>query len=469
MLEPVAGKATPRAIGMTAAFLVCVLFAAPVMAGAGTFTLPLPGTLLRAVAVNGPAGRPGIALLIAANRDGKGAKSLLFLDPERRGLEPLAGGLHEEVNSLVAFDLAGNGTVEPVAGMPGVLFAPAAGGGARKVLEKPDVDLRSVAGATAGRPWLPVARTSLLELLGARTGGTLVRRVSFPLTVKAERLRWGLRLTSPPVTLLTGDPPLFAVGPEEFGRRRLKTLLLAAAGGEPIESWSLLPADEQLTSDRRYLRLDGVPVLAATTFGKIGLLAKKRLRLFVLGKDRSRKGSAPSLAFETDCPLWHPLDVLAADADGDGRKDLVLAHPGGLRGKELLVSSYHGLGGGKLDPEPRRWKLNDEAKDWLYGTDLTGDGVPDFLVLVKDRLLLYAGDPKGSRPLAARPVWSVAVSGTPKKDKGDEREEGAEDEAPGPERERFLMAFELAGGGRVALARGVQKDGRSVLTVVSQR
>ena len=452
-----------RTVVVAAAILV---FACLETALADSFTLPLPGTLLQAVAVTGPGGRAGIALLVAERRDGKGAKTLLFLDPERRGLVRVAGGLHEEVNALVPFDLAGNGGAEPVAGMPGVLFTPAGGGNARRVLEAPDVDLRSVAGATAGRPWLAAARTGLLELLGPAAGGTLARKASFPLPVRAERLRWGLRLTSPPVTLLAGDPPLFAIGPEAVGRRRIETLLLPAAGGETTEAWSLLPEDERLTSDRRYLRLDGLPALAATTFGKIGILAKKRFRLFVLGRDRSRKGSAPSFAFETDCPLWYPLDVAAADADGDGRQDLVVAHPGGLRGKEILVSAYHGSGGGRFEPEPRRWKLSEQASDWLYGTDLTGDGVPDFLVLVKDRLFLYAGDPKGSRPLAGRPLWAVTVAGAPKKDKDNEREANAEEETSGPERERFLMAFELSGGGQVALAKGVQKDGRTVLTVV---
>jgi hypothetical protein len=246
------------------------------------------------------------------------------------------------------------------------------------------------------------------------------------------------------------------------GRRRLKTLLLPPSGGETAEAWSLLPADERLTDDWRYLRFDGTPALAAATFERIGLLAKKRFRLFVLGKDRSRKGSAPVLAFETDCPLWYPLDVTSVNAVGDLDKDLVLVHPGGLRGKELQVTVYRGLGRGKFDPEPRRWKLNDEAADWLYGTDLTADGVPDLLVMVRDRLLLYAGDAVGSRPLAGRPVWSVTVAGAPKKD----RRESAEEEAPDFERERFLSAFNLSSGERIALARGVQKDGRTVLTVV---
>jgi hypothetical protein len=442
----------------------CLAFSRPGFAD--SFTLPLPGTLLRAVTIQGAAGRPGIALLVAAGRDGKGARTLLFLDPARKGLERLAGDVDGEVNALVAFDLAGDGGADPVLGMQGVLFTPAGGGGVRKVLEERDVDLRSVAGVTAGRSWLPAARAGLLELLSRAPGGGLVRGLSFPLPLRAERPRWGLRLTSPPVTLLPGDPPLFAIGPEEAGRRRLKTLLLSPADGEPTEAWSLLPAEERLMDDRRYLRLDGVPVLAAVTLGKIGILAKKRVRMFSLGKDRSRKGSAPTLAFETECPLWFPLDMAAADADGDGRQDLILAHPGGVRGREILALAFRGVGGGRLEAKPRRWKLNEEASDLLYSTDLTADGVPDLLVLIKDRLRLYPGDPKGSRPVAGQPLWSVPVAGVTKKDGKSEPETGAE-EAAGPERERYLQALNLPGGGWVVLASGIQQDGRTVLTVVT--
>lgn len=456
----------------TVGWIVGVLFGVASAVAAQSFTTPLPGTLVRAAAVNGPEGRPGIALLVAANPNYKGAKTLLFVDPERRTLTRLAAGLHEEVNTVVGFDLSGSGTASPIAGMPGVLFT-ASGGGARQVLDQPDVDLRSVTGATRGRPWIAVARAGLLELLGTAPGGGLARQKTFPLPVKAERQKWGLRLTSPPVMLLPGDPALFAVGPEEVGRRRIKTLLVPADGSPPFESWSLLAEGERLISDRLYLRVDGVPALAATTFEKIGLLARKRFRLFLLGKDRSRKGTGPVFSAETDCPLWFPLDAAAADADGDGRQDLILVHPGGMRGRETIVSAYRGLGEGRFDPDPRRWKLNDEATDWLYGPDLTGDNVPDFLLYVKDRLLLYPGDPKGSRPLAGRPAWSVAVPGAPKKESRDDDDNESLDEGDrqdiGPDRSRWLLGFDLPGGGRVVLAQGVQKDGKSVVTVVWRR
>jgi hypothetical protein len=446
--------------------LLILLFLAS-SATAQTFTTPLPGTLVRAAAVTGPDGRPGVALLVAANKDLKGAKTLLFLDPERRSLTRLATGLHEEVNTVVGFALSGSGSLAPLAGMPGVLFGSSGG----KVLDEPNVDLRSVSGATVGRPWIAAARSGLLELLAPASGGGLSRLKSFPLPVKAERQRWGLRLTSPPVTLLPGEPALFAVGPEEVSRRRIKTLLIPADGNPGTESWSLLPEGERLVSDRRYLRVDGIPALAATSFEKIGLLARKRFRLFRLDQDRSRKGTSSILSVETDCPLWFPLDVYAADTDADGHQDLVLVHPGGIRGREVVVSAYRGLGGGKFDSKARSWKLNEEVWDWHYGQDLTGDGTPDLLLYIKDRLFLYPGDSKGGRPLSGRPVWAVTVTGAPKREVEVEVGENPDPDRQdvGPDRSRYLMGFDLPGGGRTVLAQGFQKDGKSVLTVVWKR
>ncbi len=427
-------------------------------------TVSLPGFLVQAAGVTGPNGHPGVALLVSNQKDLKGPKSLWLFDPERHALERLAAGLSEEVNAVAGFDLNGNGALTPLASMPGVIFT-TSGGRPHEVLESRAIDLRSVAGIGPGRPWLPVAHTGVLELLASGPGGTLIRKSSFPLPVKAERQRWGVRLSSPPVSLLPGDPPLFAAGPDVEGRRRLKTVLQPADGTAAFEAWSLLPAGERLASDRAYLRLDGAPVLAATSFEKIGVFAKKRFRLFLLNRDRSRKGSPPVFSTDTDCPLWFPLDAATADTDGDGRQDLILSHPGGLRGKELLVSAYHGLGNGKFDPNPRRWKLNENVTDWRYGTDLTGDSLPDLLVYVGDHLLLYPGEAKGGRPVAGRALWSFPVPGAPKTEqRNDEDAEG-----PGPERERSLEVLELPGGGRIAFAKGAQKDGRTVLTFVERK
>lgn len=432
---------------------------------------PLPGKLLRWAPAKDAQGRPGIAALVASGADLK-ARSVWFIDPVWKTQQRLAD-VHEEVNAVAAFDLNGDGAATPVASMPGVLFAPG-GGGARRILESSDVDLLSVDGLSsawpAGLPWLPTARAGHLQLLTAGPGGALGRGDGFDLPLKAERPRWGIRLTSPAVTLLgSGGEPLLAVGPEPHGRRRLRSLVLAPGGGEPVESWSLLPGEERLV-DEQYLRLNGRPALAVGTIEKIGIFVKKRLRLFYLDRDRSRRGTAPVLAAATECALWNRLTTFAADADGDGQDDLALIHPEGMDGGELVVSVYRNLGNGKFENRPRKVKLALTAKDWDFGSDLTGDGVPDLLVLTDGKLHLYPGEREG-RPVASRAAWSVAV-GKSRKDREKDKDDG-----PGPGRNeeadfalatsRSLDVVDLDGDGiREIAVRGEGEKNQSVLYVL---
>jgi hypothetical protein len=377
----------------------------------------LPGVLFRGTPARDLQGRPGFAMLVAAGEKWK-AKSLWFFNPASKTLERMADGLHEEVRALAAFDLDGDGAATPLAGMPGVLFAPG-GGGLRRVLEEPDIDLSSVGGLSsawpAGLPWLPMAQAGHLQLLTAGPGG-LARGDGFALPLKVERPRWGIRLTSPAVTLLgSGGAPVLVVGPETHGKRRLRSLVLAPGGGEPVESWSLLPGEERLL-DHQYLRFDGRPALVVGTIEKIGIFVKKRFRLFYLDRDRSRRGTAPALAVETDCNLWNPLEAFATDMDGDGLADLALVHPEGMGGGDLLISVYKSLGNGKFESRPRKTKLKLTADAWSFGSDLTGDAVPDLLALADGTLHLYPGEREG-RPVASRAAWSMAVGKSRKENK----------------------------------------------------
>ncbi|HKV08447.1 MAG TPA: VCBS repeat-containing protein, partial [Thermoanaerobaculia bacterium] len=433
--------------------------------GYNILATPLPGKLLRWAPARDLQGRPGIAALVGSG-EGFKARSLWFVDPVRKTQQRLAD-VHEEVNAVAAFDLDGDGSATPVASMPGVLFAPG-GGGARRVLESADVDLLSVDGLSsawpAGLPWLPTARAGHLQLLTAGPGGGLGRGDGFDIPLKAERTRWGLRLTSPGVTLLgRGGEPLLAVGPETHGRRRLRTLVLAPGGGEPVESWSLLPGDERLLEEK-YLRINGRPALAVGTIEKIGIFVKKRLRLFYLDRDRSRRGTAPVLAVDTDCALWNPLTTFAADADGDGQDDLVLIHPEGMDSGELVVSVFRNVGEGKFEPRPRRTKLGLTAREWDFGSDLNGDGAPDLLVLADGKLHLYPGEREG-RPVASKAAWSVVVGKSQKeKDKEkDDRDEADFALATG----RSLDVVDLDGDGIQEIAvRGEGGKNQSVLYVL---
>ena len=128
----------------------------------------------------------------------------------------------------------------------------------------------------------------------------------------------------------------------------------------------------------------------------------------------------------------------------------------------MVVLVYRGLGGGRFDPNPRRWKVNAEPTDWLYGPDLSGDGVPDLALLTGDRLQVYAGDSKGASPLAGKPLRSLPVPGAPKRDDDDDPNVGDD----GTIRERFLLNVDLPGGGRAILVRGIAKDGKTALTVL---
>jgi hypothetical protein len=258
-----------------------------------------------------------------------------------------------------------------------------------------------------------------------------------------------------------GEPPLLAAGPEPVGKRRLKSLVLGQ--GEPVEAWSLLPADEQLLPDWVYLDVGGRPALAVATLEKLGIFAKKRLRLFFLAADRTRKGHSPVLAFDTACALWQRLDIAAVDANRDGRGDLVLVHPGGLRGKDLEVLVFERLEG-RFAPRPRRASVAVEAEDFHFGADVSGDRVPDLVAVANGKLLAWEGETQG-RAVAARPFLSVAVPALKQQDgpRDDDFDAAVPDERP-------LAVFDLDGDGRAeAVVRGELKDGKSTLMVLRFR
>jgi hypothetical protein len=404
----------------------------------------LPGRLLASAVARNPAGRYGLALLVAERgpaiaapgAPGKthwsaGPTSLFFLEPGTREMETVASHLPEKVDAVAALALQGGGKEQGdvlLLSEPGIIYGlvPPWGGGApaaagtRQLFAAPGLDLHSVHEDRPGLPrprlpWVPVARAGQLQLLAAadREGEGARRELrpaaSFPLPVAAKREPWGLKLSSDPVQLLPGTPPAgaprFAFGPEEQGKRRLRTLLFAPeAGAPPVEAWSLLPADEQ-DVEGTYATLNGRPILLVTSIPKIGILVKRDLRLFLLARDRSRGGNPPAFAVHTDCAIWHHLDAWFVDAGGSGHQDLILVYPEGLRGKKLRFLVYAAVGADRLAAQPRETTLDVTAQDWFYGGDFSGDGIPDLMVRSGRRLLLFPGIAKTDR-LADRPAWS---------------------------------------------------------------
>lgn len=431
----------------------------------------LPGRPLAMTPARDAQGVPGLALLFAEGEE----RTLRFLDPATGRLAVLAAKLPEEAASLHSFDF-GSGPRLFVGGR-GVLYTVGQDGALAKILEDPGFEpgsLRGVTGTLKGA--LPVARAGRLDLL-LPSGSSLAAQASFPLPVKAERKSWGLSLTSPAVSVLPGageEPALFAAGPVAHGKRRLLTLLFSSAGGDAVEAWSQLPAEEIL--DRSvFLRLDGRPALMASTYEKVGIFQKKRVRLFFLEKDRSRGGAPPVLATETECPAWGRLDAVAADLDGDSRQDLALICDRGIVDRSLRVAVHRNLGGGKLEARPRIWDQEMEARDWIYAPGLTEDGRPGLLVSNQEGLVVYGIEAKGSRPLTARPVRTLSLEAptpapvhTVAVGTGAGKEDGKvmTTETKGG---RSLQKMDVTGDGREEIVvRSEGKDGQATLFVVRQ-
>ena len=467
-----------------------------------TSVFRLPGHLLAAAVARDADGSIGLAVLVAEDgghpREPAGQRrasaddpapglprALFFVEPGSTVLRRLADALPKKLNALATLagsggsggsgDSGGNGD-HLILGEPGILYtldpSPWSGAGAgagarcRRLLAAPGLDLRSLRGERAGElrprlPWVPAARAGRLELLAGDAAAPALRELSpvasFPLPITAARKSWGIQLTSPAVHLLPAPlaplaPPAssaaaqpasfrphFAAGPEPQGEQRLKTLLFSATAGEaPVEAWSLLPAAAQ-DVESLYAVWDGQPVLAVTSIPRFGIFVKRDLHLFLLTRDRSRRGSEPVLALHTDCHLWQPMRTYFANLAPTGRQDLVIIHPEGLSGKKLRFQVHINTGQGRFAAQPRSSSLDVKASDWFYGADFTGDGVPDLLVRDdQGRLLLYPGLAKSYR-LADRPVWSFHLPVPPPpprsakgKPKEDDEGVGGDDHPPVP-------------------------------------
>jgi hypothetical protein len=276
----------------------------------------------------------------------------------------------------------------------------------------PEGDLRLASRAADG-PWTGVLRFGSLDIVPIPSGAGAEPPVHFDLPRRAERRSWGLRLTSPGALPFeragTPDaPPCFATEPEASGPR-LRVLLLcpgAERNGAPEETWSLLPGDETVT-EARFGLLAGAPALAVLTRTKLGLFVKQDLRVFALAGSRSRLGAGPILATKTDCPIWRRLELGFADADGDGRQDVVLVCEKGLVDPELRVELHRGSPSGGFE-KVRITELEGEFDSWSYRDDWTGDGLADLVTLHEGRIELRAGS-SGRRPIDREASWAASL------------------------------------------------------------
>ena len=409
----------PPAVGVTVT---------PVAGGQRTDAV-LPGGLIAVALPKGADGRRRIVALTAppspqsSPEDDdtlEGPRSLYLVDPGKSGPPRLLReGLPAAANALAAVDLDGDGSEEILLGEPGKIHnagAPESPIAPRLLLAEPGLDLQRHTGeggrfeaTTAGR----------FRTWTADGSGRLAPGLELELPVRAGREATGLWLWTPAVTTIPrrNGPPVWAAGPEAQGNVRLRTLLLEPGpdgATQRTESWSRLPSPEALGASW-YMPIDGRPALLALTFraDEMSLFEKAKLRVFLLGSDRSRSGTGPVLAAQTVSHRWHPVRPRILDLDRDGNDDLVLVQPEGLAGGDMVVEAWFGRGGGRFEASSRKTFLNElEARSWSFGDDVTGDGRPDLLAVKKDQLVIFAGtDNPRQDPLDRRPRHTVEIPG----------------------------------------------------------
>ena len=401
-----------------------------------------------------PAGSPGKKAPVSANtRDEKPADPPLWLawfDPsDEARIEIDRRDLPADARAIDAIDLDGHGGEELViwrAGEIDALVAEAVSGrveSIERLISDPEIhpvsaDARALCDLDCAgerilwsilvgslRGYGPSVREPNPAAGGTRgTAAAWAILADLPLPVSASRSGSMLMLSGPAVRPLGGAAPsagrLVAVGPEPYGTDRLRTLLIdpsLPAETGTTECWSLLPAPEKVI-ESAYLRIDGRPALAVTTRSaeKLELFAEKRLRVYLLESDRTRRGRPPTLAADTRINLWQSTDPIAIDVDHDGRQDLVLGYWKGLKNHHLVLDAYLQTedGGFATSARTTSFEVKDARRSFLsYGHDLDGDGFADLVLLAANKVLVYPGSPKSSKGrdlVAEAPRWELPLS-----------------------------------------------------------
>jgi hypothetical protein len=374
--------------------------------GYATVKVELPGALIAITKQVDPSGARHLLLLSEDLDKPEDTLSIFSLDPS--GAIPLVEirrNLPTDIRTLFALDLDGDGTPEPVVGRPGGLYAlpledqPELLIETHRVVPRIAVHWSSGDGQTSTHH-LTIAGVGTLQdyrFTPGKTEFTLTRNERLPITV--GRGRDGLYLKTPlPVqlTTATSEPPLLAIGPVARGKQRLLTLLVDLSDQEDsataLERWSRLPQPEDVI--QRWFRLiEGEPALVVTSLlsEQKGALEKKKLRVFMLGADRTRGGANPILEIKTPSRQWFDTSITISDINADGRDDIVVVAPEGLGGGKLLLEGYLGRGAGSFKSRPRRTMLDLSVKEWHFGGDVNGDGIGDLVVIEDGHITAYAG------------------------------------------------------------------------------
>jgi len=253
---------------------------------------------------------------------------------------------------------------------------------------------------------LYLTRVGALDLFGPPR---FDRIASVPIPVQAQREPGGIRLRSPAVSVVQQgtDLWLYAVGPEAFGRQRLRSLLVDATTGETWETWSQLPGPE-VVQWSWYRVINGHPMLLVTTNSadKLGVFEHQQLRVFALSQDRTRAGKGPILVAKTASNRWHRLWHFVVDVNADGRDDLVLLQTDGMGGGKLVAEAWLANDKGGFETRAPRTAMDRPMAAPLYGPDFTGDGVPDLTIANEGEISVFPGIGSPRKKLVGKdPRW----------------------------------------------------------------
>jgi hypothetical protein len=252
---------------------------------------------------------------------------------------------------------------------------------------------------------------------------------SIQLPVSVARVWRGLSLETPPVVRLTTDETgktRFLVGPEAHGLHRLRSLMVEVdAGHEPVttEVWSMFAGPESIL-ESWYVVFNDKPGLLVTTVqaDKHGVFEKKKIRLFVLDRDRSRSGAPPILEAITRSRNWYTICAGIADVDDDGLDDVVSAQPQGLGAGKLWVTAHLSSREGAFEAKPLGTMLKiSEGERCNFDFDFDGNGQPDLMVVDGDDVLIFplthGTESVGREVVVQTPSWRIEledVRGTPR-------------------------------------------------------
>jgi len=384
------------------------------------------------------AGHGRVWILVGGDADAPRQLLELQLAADGAKLVTRASGLSAKVDAIVAAPAAvGEGVALLVEGRAVTAVDAAHAGAPRTIYRGPGVLLGGSDGTTVATlpPWLAAGRAGEAWPLSPN-GEELQAGPTAAVPVTASLERWGLHLTSPEARFAG---PWLAVGPLQEGFQ-LRTVLIGADGRRQ-EHTSQLPEPERV-AESTVVTLDGRPTLVTGTFRGLGLMSRKRLRVFALAGEPGAPPRRPMLARELDARAWQETSVRTGDFDGDGRDDLAIASAQGLTEGDAVVTLFRGMGGGRLRAEPVVASFSVKGVGWRYGGDVDGDKRPDFVTLGGNRLEVRPGMATNGLP-AKKPSLTVKVEGTDVESrrtvavgigaKGAHAEEGKEAQPPAQE------------------------------------